>query len=70
MAIENLDEMLQKAFDESTAIYRQRGFQRRIGLFAAPDGEDRHAQSPKAQDRVFVADNSNLMHTHHTASRG
>ena len=31
MAIENLDEMLQKAFDESTKIYQERGFQRRGG---------------------------------------
>ena len=36
MAIENLDAMLQKAFDESTKIYQQRGFQRRIGFGRKP----------------------------------
>lgn len=36
MAIENLDEMLQQAFDESTKIYQQRGFQRRIGFGKKP----------------------------------
>ena len=36
MEIENLDAMLQKAFDESTKIYRQRGFQRRIGFGKRP----------------------------------
>ena len=32
MEIENLDAMLQKAFDASTKIYKERGFQRRIGF--------------------------------------
>jgi N-carbamoylsarcosine amidase len=36
MDIENLDAMLQKAFDESSKIYRQRGFQRRIGFGCKP----------------------------------
>ena len=36
MTIENLDEMLQKAFDESTRIYAERGFQRRIGFGKKP----------------------------------
>ena len=36
MAIENLDEMLQQAFDESSKIYQQRGFQRRIGFGRKP----------------------------------
>lgn len=36
MAIENLDEILQQAFDESTRIYRERGFQRRIGFGRRP----------------------------------
>ncbi|MGE3700829.1 MAG: isochorismatase family protein [Hyphomicrobiaceae bacterium] len=36
MDIENLDAMLQKAFDESSKIYRQRGFQRRIGFGRKP----------------------------------
>jgi hypothetical protein len=36
MTIENLDAMLQKAFDESTKIYQQRGFQRRIGFGRKP----------------------------------
>lgn len=34
--IENLDEILQKAFDESTRIYKERGFQRRIGFGKRP----------------------------------
>lgn len=36
MTIENLDEILQKAFDESTRIYKERGFQRRIGFGKKP----------------------------------
>ena len=36
MAIEDLDAMLQKAFDESSKIYQQRGFQRRIGFGRKP----------------------------------
>ncbi len=36
MTMENLDEILQKAFDESTRIYRERGFQRRIGFGRKP----------------------------------
>ena len=36
MAIENLDEMLQQAFDESSKIYQERGFQRRIGFGRKP----------------------------------
>jgi nicotinamidase-related amidase len=36
MTIENLDAMLQKAFDESTKIYQRRGFQRRIGFGRKP----------------------------------
>jgi nicotinamidase-related amidase len=36
MAIEDLDAMLQKAFDESSKIYQQRGFQRRIGFGRRP----------------------------------
>lgn len=32
MPLENLDEILQQAFDESTRIYKERGFQRRIGF--------------------------------------
>ena len=32
MPVENLDEILQQAFDESTRIYKERGFQRRIGF--------------------------------------
>ena len=36
MAIEKLDEILQQAFDESTRIYQQRGFQRRIGFGRRP----------------------------------
>ena len=36
MQIEDLDEMLQKAFDESTKIYRERGFQRRIEFGRRP----------------------------------
>ncbi len=36
MAIENLDEILQQAFDESTRIYQARGFQRRIGFGRKP----------------------------------
>ena len=36
MAIENLDELLQEAFDESTKIYQSRGFQRRIGFGRKP----------------------------------
>ena len=36
MPIENLDAMLQQAFDESTKIYRARGFQRRIGFGRKP----------------------------------
>lgn len=36
MAIENLREVLQQAFDESTRIYRERGFQRRIGFGRKP----------------------------------
>ena len=36
MVTENLDAMLQKAFDESTKIYQERGFQRRIGFGKKP----------------------------------
>lgn len=36
MAIDNLDEILQQAFDESTRIYGERGFQRRIGFGRKP----------------------------------
>jgi len=36
MEIENLDAMLQKAFDASTRIYKERGFQRRIGFGRKP----------------------------------
>ncbi len=36
MTIENLDEMLQQAFDESSKIYQERGFQRRIGFGKKP----------------------------------
>ena len=36
MAIENLDQILQQAFDESTRIYQARGFQRRIGFGRKP----------------------------------
>lgn len=36
MAIDNLDEILQQAFDESTRIYAERGFQRRIGFGKKP----------------------------------
>lgn len=36
MAIHNLREVLQQAFDESTRIYRERGFQRRIGFGKKP----------------------------------
>ena len=36
MAIENLDQILQQAFDESTLIYQARGFQRRIGFGRKP----------------------------------
>lgn len=36
MAIEDLDKMLQKAFDQSTKIYQARGFQRRIGFGRKP----------------------------------
>ena len=31
-----LDNVLQQAFDESTRIYRERGFQRRIGFGKKP----------------------------------
>ena len=34
--IENLDQMLQQAFDESTKVYQERGFQRRIGFGKKP----------------------------------
>ncbi|MEX0279810.1 MAG: isochorismatase family protein [Arenibacterium sp.] len=36
MDIEDLDAVLQKAFDESTRIYKERGFQRRIGFGKKP----------------------------------
>jgi hypothetical protein len=36
MTIDNLDEMLQKAFDENSKICQQRGFQRRIGFGRKP----------------------------------
>ena len=36
MTIENLDDVLQQAFDESTRIYRERGFARRIGFGKRP----------------------------------
>lgn len=36
MANQNLDAILQQAFDESTKIYRERGFQRRIGFGKRP----------------------------------
>ena len=36
MTIENLDQMLQQAFDESTKVYQERGFQRRIGFGKKP----------------------------------
>ena len=36
MEIENLDAMLQKAFEASTKIYKERGFQRRIGFGKKP----------------------------------
>ena len=35
-AIEDLDAVLQQAFDESTRIYKERGFQRRIGFGKKP----------------------------------
>lgn len=35
-AIEDLDAVLQRAFDESTRIYKERGFQRRIGFGRRP----------------------------------
>lgn len=36
MDLDQLDEMLQRAFDESTKIYQKRGFQRRIGFGRKP----------------------------------
>ncbi|GIX12201.1 MAG: isochorismatase [Paracoccaceae bacterium] len=36
MAIENLDTVLRQAFEESTRIYRERGFARRIGFGRRP----------------------------------
>ena len=36
METDKLDEILQQAFDESTRIYRERGFQRRIGFGKKP----------------------------------
>ena len=36
MSYQKLDEALQRAFDESTRIYRERGFQRRIGFGSRP----------------------------------
>ncbi|RMH48480.1 MAG: isochorismatase family protein [Alphaproteobacteria bacterium] len=36
MAIENLDSVLRQAFEESTRIYRERGFARRIGFGRRP----------------------------------
>lgn len=36
MTINNLDEILQQAFDESTKIYAERGFQRRVGFGHRP----------------------------------
>lgn len=36
MSLENLDDLLQQAFDESTKIYQERGFQRRIGFGKKP----------------------------------
>ena len=33
---EDLDAVLQRAFDESTKIYKKRGFQRRIGFGKKP----------------------------------
>ena len=33
---EDLDAVLQRAFDESTRIYKERGFQRRIGFGKKP----------------------------------
>lgn len=36
MGIENLDEMLEQAFEESRKIYAERGFQRRIGFGRKP----------------------------------
>ena len=36
MEIQDLDAMLQKAFDESTKIYQERGFKRRIGFGRSP----------------------------------
>lgn len=35
-SVAELDQVLQKAFDESTRIYRERGFQRRIGFGKRP----------------------------------
>lgn len=35
-SLEDLDAILQKAFDESTRIYKERGFQRRIGFGKKP----------------------------------
>lgn len=36
MAIDKLDEILQKVFDDSTRLYKERGFQRRIGFGRRP----------------------------------
>ena len=36
MLLDNLDEVLKKAFDASTKIYKERGFQRRIGFGRRP----------------------------------
>ena len=36
MSFEDLETALQKAFDESTRIYKERGFQRRIGFGSRP----------------------------------
>ena len=34
--IKDLDKVLQQAFDASTAVYKERGFQRRIGFGKKP----------------------------------
>ncbi len=36
LTIDNLDAVLQQAFDESTRIYKERGFQRRVGFGTKP----------------------------------
>ena len=41
---EDLDAVLQRAFDESTKIYKKRGFQRRIGFGKKPDMKAKQRQ--------------------------